>query len=47
MQGPSEDAMAALQKAASNIRVELPRIGEVTLTGRVVRNLVEKLAKKY
>ena len=43
---PSEDATAALLKAASGVRVELPGIGELTLTGRGVRSLDKKLGKK-
>ena len=41
---PSEDATATLMKAASSIRVDLPGIGELTLTGRQVRNLDKKLS---
>ena len=39
---PSEDVTATLLKAASNVRVDLPGIGEVTLSGRQVRNLDKK-----
>ena len=43
---PSEDATAALLRAASGIRVELPGVGELTLTGRGVRSLDKKLGKQ-
>ena len=43
---PSEDATAALVRAASSVRVEVPGIGELTLTGRKIRTLDRKLAKK-
>ena len=39
---PSEDVTATLLKAASSVRVDLPGIGEVTLSGRQVRNLEKK-----
>ena len=42
---PSEDVAAALLKAASGVRLDLPGIGEVTLTGRQVRRLDKRLAK--
>lgn len=42
---PSEDATAALMKAASSIRVNLPGVGELTLTGRQIRKLDKKLAE--
>ena len=41
---PSEDATATLMRAASSIRVDLPSVGELTLTGRQVRNLDKKLS---
>lgn len=41
---PSEDATAALLRAASSIRVEVPGIGEVTLPGSRVRKLEKRLA---
>ena len=43
---PLEDAIAALLKAASNVRVDVPGIGEVSLTGRQIRQVDRKLAKK-
>ena len=42
---PTEDVAAALLKAASGVRLDLPGIGEVTLTGRQVRRLDKSLAK--
>ena len=45
-QHPSEDAIGVLLKAASNVRVNLPGVGEVTLTGRNVRRLERELNKK-
>ena len=43
---PSEDATAAILKAASVVRFGLPGIGELTLTGRGVRGLDKKLGKQ-
>ena len=43
---PSEDAITALLKAASNVRVDVPGIGEVSLTGRQIRKVDRNLAKK-
>ena len=43
---PSEDATAALMKAASSIQVNLPGIGEVALTGRQFRKLDKKLSEQ-
>ena len=43
---PSEDATAALLRASSGVRVDLPGIGEVTFTGRQIRKLDRNLAKK-
>ena len=43
---PSEDATTALLKAASNIRVDVPGIGEVSLTGRQIRKVYRNLARK-
>ena len=43
---PSEDATAAILKAASRIRVDVPGFNEVTLTGRQVRSLDKKLGKQ-
>ena len=43
---PSEDAISALLKAASSVRVDVPGIGEVSLTGRQIRKVDRKLAKK-
>ena len=43
---PSEDTITALLKAASNVRVDVPGIGEVSLTGRQIRQVDRKLAKK-
>lgn len=43
---PSEDVAAALLKASSSVRVDIPDIGEVTLTGRNIRKLDRNLAKK-
>ena len=45
VQHPSEDVVAALLKAASGVRVNLPGIGEVTLTGRQVRKLDKSLVR--
>ena len=44
VQHPSEDVTTALLKAASSIRVDVPGIGELTVTGRQVRKLDKKLA---
>ena len=46
VQHPSEDVTGALLKAASNVRVDVPGIGELTLTGRQIRKLDKNLAKK-
>ncbi len=46
VQHPSEDAVSVLLKAASNIRLNLPGIGEVTLTGRNINKLDRDLNKK-
>ena len=46
VQHPSEDVTATLLKAASGVRVNVPEIGEVALSGRQVRNLDKKLAEK-
>ncbi len=43
---PSEDALATLLKAASNVRIDVPTIGEVSLTGRQIRRMERNLAKK-
>ena len=43
---PSEDAITALVKAASSVRVDVPGIGEVSLTGRQIRKVDRELAKK-
>ena len=43
---PSEDAITALLKAASSVRVDVPGIGEVSLTGRQIRKVDRNLAKK-
>ena len=43
---PSEDAITALLKAASNVRVDVPGIGEVSLTGRQIRKVDRNLGKK-
>ncbi len=43
---PYEDVTAVLLKAASNIRVDVPGIGELTLPGRKVRKLDKNLAEK-
>lgn len=43
---PSEDAITALLKAASSVRVDVPSIGEVGLTGRQIRKVDRNLAKK-
>ena len=42
---PSEDMTAGLLKAASGVRLDLPGIGEVRLTGRQFRRLEKQLAK--
>ena len=43
---PSEDITAALLKAASSVRLDLPGIGEVNLAGRQIRNLDKNRSKK-
>ena len=43
---PSEDAIAAVLKAASSVRVDVPGIGELSLTGRQIRKVDRSLAKK-
>ena len=43
---PSEDATAAILRAASRVRFDLPGFGEVTLTGRQVRGLDKRLEKQ-
>lgn len=43
---PSEDITAALLKAAGGVRVNLPDIGEASLSRRQIRNLDKNLAKK-
>ena len=43
---PSEDITAALLKAASSVRIDLPGIGELSLPGRQIRKLDRNLAKK-
>ena len=43
---PSEDAITALLKAASSVRVDMPGIGEVSLTGRQIRKVDRNLARK-
>ena len=43
---PSEDAITALLKAASSVRVDIPGIGEVSMTGRQIRKVDRNLAKK-
>ena len=43
---PSEDAITALLKAASSVRVDVPGIGEVNLTGRQIRKVDRNLARK-
>lgn len=42
---PSEDAVTALLKAASSVRVNVPGIGEVSLTGRQIRKFDKNRAK--
>ena len=46
VQHPSEDAITALLKAASSVRVDVPGIGEVSLTGRQIRKVDRNLVKK-
>ena len=46
VQHPSEDVTAALLRASSGLRVDLPGIGEATFTGRQIRKLDRNLAKK-
>ena len=41
---PTEDIAGALLKASSSVRLDLPGIGEVNLTGRQIRGLDKKLA---
>ncbi len=43
---PTEDIAGALLKASSGVRLDLPGIGEVSLTGRQIRGLDRKLAKE-
>ena len=43
---PSEDATATVLKAASSIRVDIPGIEEVALTGRQLRRLDKKLPEE-
>ena len=43
---PSEDATAAILRAASRVRVDIPGVGEVSLTGRQVRGIDKKLGKQ-
>ena len=43
---PSEDVTATVLKAASSIRVDIPGIGEVALTGRQLRGLDKKLSEE-
>ena len=45
-QHPAEDVTAALLKVSSGVRVDVPGIGEATLTGRNLRKLDRNLAKK-
>ncbi len=45
-QHPSEDAIGVLLKAASNVRLNLPGVGEVTLAGRDIKKLDRDLNKK-
>ena len=42
---PSEDITAALLKAASSVRLNLPGIGEISLSGRQIRKLDKNLEK--
>lgn len=42
---PSEDAVTALLKAASSVRVNVPGIGEVILTGRQIRKVDKDIVK--
>ena len=44
-QHPSEDVTAALLKASSGVRIDVPGIGELTFTGRNIRKLDRNLAK--
>ena len=43
---PAEDVTAALLKASSGVRLDVPGIGELTVTGRQIRKLDRNLAKK-
>ena len=43
---PTEDIAGALLKASSSVRLDLPGIGEVNLTGRQIRGLNRKLGKE-
>ena len=43
---PTEDIAGALLKASSSVRLDLPGIGEVNLTGRQIRGLNRKLTKE-
>ena len=44
-QHPSEDVTSALLKAASNVRVDVPGVGELTLSGRQLRRVEKDLAE--
>ena len=43
---PTEDVTAALLKASSDVRIDVPGIGELTLSGRQIRKLDRNLKKK-
>ena len=43
---PTEDVTSALQKASSGVRLDVPGVGEATVTGRGFRKLKRDLNKK-
>ena len=42
---PTEDVTSALLKASSNVRVDVPGVGEITLSGRQLRRVERDLVK--
>ena len=43
---PSEDIASSLLKAASNVRIDVPGIGELTLSGRQIKKLDRNMTKE-
>ena len=43
---PSEDIASAMLKVASNVRIDVPGIGELTLSGRQIKKLDRNLPKE-